>query len=302
MRAPRASTTDAKIVQSPLRAGEIFSAFDESEREDTWSKIRMIEGLIPSFHTFFRDVLYLENCANCVKRLTILSPGQSLSNAMKRRFTSVNQEPRQVKVQVTEDEFICRQGTPEDQADLGYLQIFAFAMRDWPDMPREPQKEDTQIKPPTEADSATLRNFADLAAELGFKSNQITDLQEFPGRPNALTEHPQSRLNPVTSRKGVHIKKRFRKQSTREFKEDRQFLFVNHLHNKRQEHGKTFTSFFVRKSVYLAFFGKPSAAHDIGQTGDHPQSVSGSLQGSGIDESNYLLNDNTNQSQRSQSM
>ena len=208
MRAPRASTTDAKILRSQLRAGEIFSAFDDSEREDIWSKLEMIEGLIPSIHTLFRDVLYLENCANCVKRLTTLSPGQSLSDAMKRRFTGVNQEPGQLKVQVTEDKFICRQGTPEDQADLGYRQIFAFAMRYWPDMPREPQKEDPQMKPPTKADSATIRNFADLAAELGFKSDQITDLKQYPGRGNAPTEHPHSRSSLVTSGKGVHINKR----------------------------------------------------------------------------------------------
>ncbi|KAH6721992.1 hypothetical protein BKA61DRAFT_451319, partial [Leptodontidium sp. MPI-SDFR-AT-0119] len=79
MRAPRASTTDAKILQSQLRAGEIFSAFDDSEREDIWSKLSMVEGLIPSLHTFFMDVLYLENCVNCVKRLTTLSARQSLS-------------------------------------------------------------------------------------------------------------------------------------------------------------------------------------------------------------------------------
>ncbi|KAH6696624.1 hypothetical protein BKA61DRAFT_710266 [Leptodontidium sp. MPI-SDFR-AT-0119] len=171
-------------------------------------------------------------------------------------------------------------------------------MRYWPDMPKA-QKEDTQMRPPTEADPATLRRFADLAAELGFKSDQITDWQEFPGRPNAPTEHLWSGPNLVTSGKGVLIKKRCGKPITLEFEEDQQFLFVNHLHDGRQDHGKNVTSFFVRKSIYLAFFGKPSAAHDIGQTGDPPQSVGGSPRGSGIGESNYSVNDNTNQSQRS---
>lgn len=74
----------------------------------------MIEGLLPSFYTLFRDVQYLEHCVNCVKRLTTLSPGQSISNTIKRRFTSVNQRQGQLKVQVTEDKFIYKQGTPED--------------------------------------------------------------------------------------------------------------------------------------------------------------------------------------------
>ncbi|PVH71507.1 hypothetical protein DL98DRAFT_435016, partial [Cadophora sp. DSE1049] len=102
------------------------------------NKLRIIEGLILLIHTFFKDVIYLENCVNYVKRLTTLSSGQSLLIVIKRRFTSVNQEPGQVKVQVTEDEFIYRQGTPEEQADLGYRQIYAFAMRYWPDMPKKP--------------------------------------------------------------------------------------------------------------------------------------------------------------------
>ncbi|KAH6696623.1 hypothetical protein BKA61DRAFT_441268, partial [Leptodontidium sp. MPI-SDFR-AT-0119] len=56
-----------------LRAGEIFSAVDDSKREDIWSKLSIVEGLIPSLYTFFIDVLYLENYVNCVKRLTTLS-------------------------------------------------------------------------------------------------------------------------------------------------------------------------------------------------------------------------------------
>ena len=102
----------------------------------------MVEGLIPLFYTLFRDVQYLEDCVNCVKRLIALSPGESLSNAIKRRFTGVNQRQGQLKIQVAEDKFIYRQGTPEDQVDFGCRQIHAFAMRNWPDMPKEPEIED----------------------------------------------------------------------------------------------------------------------------------------------------------------
>ncbi|XMA13640.1 hypothetical protein WAI453_006431 [Rhynchosporium graminicola] len=172
-------------------------------------------------------------------------------------------------------------------------------MRHWPDMPKKSQKEDPQIKTPTKADPAILRNFADLAAKLGFESDQITDLQQYSGCGNVPTESLQSRPSLVTAGKGVHVKKRYGKQSTREFNEDKQFLFINHLHDERQEQGTSVTSFFVRKSVYLAFFGKLSAKFDIGQPDETSQSVDGSPQGRGIDESNYSLDDNTNRSQRS---
>ncbi|CAG8978002.1 hypothetical protein HYALB_00000671 [Hymenoscyphus albidus] len=290
---------DAKMLRSQLRAGEIFRAFNDSEREDIWSRLQMIEGLIPSFYTLFRDVQYLEHCVNCVKRLTALSPQQTLSTSMKGRFTGVNQRQGQLKVQVAEDKFIYKHGTPQDQVDFGYRQIHAFAMRNWPNMPKEPGTEDPQMKTPIKADLDTLRRFADLAAELGFKSDQITNLQQHPESGNAPTEHPQSRPILVTSGKGVPVKKRCWKPSTREFKEDQQFLFINHLHDERQEQGSSVTSLFVRKSVYLAFFGKPSATHDIGQTDDPPQSVGGSPQASGIHESTFSPNDNTRQSERS---
>ena len=113
------------------------------------------------------------------------------------------------------------------------------------------------MKPPTKADSAILRNFADLAAELGFKSDQITDLKKYPGRGNAPKEHPQSRSNLVTAGKGVHISKRCGKPSTREFKEDRQFLFINHLRVAATARGQ-----FKRNSPASLNFQPPTCKLD----------------------------------------
>ena len=46
--------------------------------------------------------------------------------------------------------------------------------------------------------------------------------------------------------------------------QDRKFLFLPYLHNESEERGQEVTSFFVRRSVYLAFFGKPlDAAVDV---------------------------------------
>jgi len=90
----------------------------------------MVEGLIQLFYILFRDVQYLEDC---------MSPGQSLSNTMKQRFTGVNQRQGQLKLQVAEDKFIYRLGTPEDQIDFRCRQIHAFAIRNWPDIPKEPE-------------------------------------------------------------------------------------------------------------------------------------------------------------------
>ena len=39
--------------------------------------------------------------------------------------------------------------------------------------------------------------------------------------------------------------------------QDGKFLFIQHLHKESEERGEDVTSYFIRRSVYLAFFGKP---------------------------------------------
>ncbi|KFY02484.1 hypothetical protein V490_00485, partial [Pseudogymnoascus sp. VKM F-3557] len=56
MRAPGASTADAEFLRIRVRGGELFSAFDDWERDDIWSRLTCVEGLIPSLATFFKDI------------------------------------------------------------------------------------------------------------------------------------------------------------------------------------------------------------------------------------------------------
>src|SRR4051812_25643589 len=70
LRAPRASTRDARFLYIEIHGGRIFSAFSDPEREEIWRRLQMFEGLVPSLYTFFRDVLYLELLTNSVRRLT----------------------------------------------------------------------------------------------------------------------------------------------------------------------------------------------------------------------------------------
>jgi hypothetical protein len=75
LRAPRASTRDADDVRPMVLGGQIFSAFSESERKEIWAHLEIVEGLILSLHTFFRDIYYLNLCINCVKRLISIPHG-----------------------------------------------------------------------------------------------------------------------------------------------------------------------------------------------------------------------------------
>lgn len=74
--ASRASTSDAEELRGQVRGGKIIAAFNDQEREHILTKLLLVNGLIPSLHTFFRDLQYLQACVDCVKRLIVL--GESI--------------------------------------------------------------------------------------------------------------------------------------------------------------------------------------------------------------------------------
>ncbi|PVH67355.1 hypothetical protein DL98DRAFT_602298, partial [Cadophora sp. DSE1049] len=181
---------------------------------------------------------------------------KSLIEALQKRFTGVNQENDLIRIQRTEGTFVHREGNRADQIDYGIRQLFAFAMREYPSMPREPKEEDLLQQPRAHAVPSVLHCFADLASDLGFASDEITALKQL--GTDARRTYPRSRPILVTSGPGVALYVRCGKPRCRSSKADRNLLFVDHLHDTRQDQGDSITSFFVRKSVYLAFFGRPS--------------------------------------------
>ena len=165
LRAPGASTTDAQFLRNQGRA--IFSAFTDHERDQILDTLLMVDGLILTFSSFFRDLNYLELLVDCLKRLVTVLKRGSVCETIQSKYTGVNQQEGQVKIQVTEqvteDTFIYRPGTDADRVDLGWRQLVAFAMRHYPYMPRDLIRGDAVRKATTRADQAVLRQFADLA-------------------------------------------------------------------------------------------------------------------------------------------
>ena len=104
-----------------------------------------------------------------------------------------------------------------------------------------------------------LHEFADLAERLGFESAEITALKENPQMRDARNSSETSKPLLITDGAGVKKKRRCGLPSVEEYTKDSESLFINHLHNVDEEQGEGLTSFFVRKSIYLAFFGKPSS-------------------------------------------
>ncbi|KFY50098.1 hypothetical protein V495_00353 [Pseudogymnoascus sp. VKM F-4514 (FW-929)] len=125
-------------------------------------------------------------------------------------------------------------------------------------MPREGVREDRVKKTTPEADRAVLRLYADLAGQLGFDSSEIVALQQYPDARAMPADCSPSRPLLVTSGPGLPKPLRCGIPRCRAYEEDRGSLFIHHLHDERQEQGEGITSFFVRRSVYFAFSGRPT--------------------------------------------
>ena len=125
-------------------------------------------------------------------------------------------------------------------------------------MPRDLKGKELLARHTTNADRTVLREFADLAERLGFQSPEITALKEHPGARDSRNPSENSKPLLVTDGVGVKKKRRCGLPSMEEYVEGSESIFVNYLHDVDEEQGEGITSFFVRNSIYFAFFGKPS--------------------------------------------
>ena len=218
-----------------------------------------MDGLIPSLYALFENVNYLKALVDCMTRLVRPSPGDTVSTALFKAFSDTNQRPDRAVIQVTESSFMSSPASSADRADLGVRQLYAYAMRHYLQMPRDLKGKELLARHTTNADRTVLREFADLADRLGFESPEIIALKEHPPARNARDPSESSKPLLVTDGGGVKKKRRCGLPSVEEYVEDRESLFINHLHDVDEEQGEGITSFFVRKSIYSTFFGKPSS-------------------------------------------
>ena len=280
--APWVSTLDAKILRGKVLGGNIFCSFSQQEREGIWARLQVIHDLIPSLFTFFEDFKYFDTCTDCLKWLICLGPRDTVSTAMKQIYSGANQVTNSASVQETEFTFTSVPAGFTDQKDLGYRQLRAFAMRYYREIPKKPTGKDLLAKPRATADTAKLREMADLAAQLGFESPEITTLKQYPKSEDSMIITGSNRPFLVTDGPGEAKKERYGMPRIQNYEEDRKYLFISHLHDDRDEQGEGITSFFRLRSIYLKFLGIPEPVNAVGtminlDRPEHLVSVTGSL-------------------------
>ncbi|CAI7613159.1 unnamed protein product [Penicillium pancosmium] len=178
--APAASKTDAKKVEGLIVAGEAFQEFSKDERAAIWTKLSESEAcqsIIPSLFTFFRDVTYLQACADGIKQLVVLRKDQATVRAAMKRIYVPSQSAEGVQVQTSEKLFRDHACSTSETFELAYRQLWLFAMRHYPQLARKTTSKRVVAKANSgKPDGAVLYNLAILSQSLGFKSATAVDL------------------------------------------------------------------------------------------------------------------------------
>jgi hypothetical protein len=261
--------------------GQIFTEFSQPEREVIWGDLRSVGGLIPSLFTFFEDLKYLIACAGCLKQLLRPSRPDTVYTAFKRSFTYSNQVGNQYTLEVAESTFVVKPGQV-DRLDIGYRQLWLYAMRHYREIPKEAKSKLLAKVVVERADENILSALAVLANRVGFESAEIYDLKRRSSDSDIArnmllnTRRPdQYQYNNSTLEASVFSSPSLASDSLKtpqtrcgfpdedSYEQDRKSIFITHIHCDGEEEGEEITSFFVRRSVYLAFFGNIANAAKI---------------------------------------
>ena len=265
LKAPWASTTDARVLRDKILEGKIFSLFSQQERERIWTKLQDFKGVIPSLFEFFENLKCLESWTDCLKWLIILEPRETVFMAMKKILVDNNQGIDSAVVQESKTVFQTVPASPQYRLVLGYRQLYAFAMRYHRDIPKKPTRKDLLARPTPTVNATRLRQMAELARRLGFEPSEINALREHSGSVDFTATTGSHRPSLVTDGPGEAQRYRCGIPRIENYEENEAYLFIRHLHDNRHEQGEGITSFFRLRLTYLKFFSMPySIASDNG--------------------------------------
>jgi hypothetical protein len=168
---------------------------------------------------------------------------------------------------VDESNFAVTSGDSNDQIELGYRQIMAFAMRHLLEIPRRASDDYATVRPRLKASKALLYQFARLAFRLGFESPEIHALLIDEDDSEAPATSTSNGPLMVTSGSGVKLRRRCGLPLLDTFRNDCEFLFLHHLHDVQTDRGEGITSYFVLKATYFAFLGQSKSEIDLSPRG-----------------------------------
>lgn len=276
LKAPGASTSDAVLLFHQMQSGEIFKAFDLDYRLKIWARLQAAEGLIPTLWTFFEDFKYLQACANCVRRLITVPFRGTLYTAMNQSFSETSQKSECQALSLIHDE-----NNTQRQMNVHYRKVFLYAMRNLRELLpgstrielKQKEKKQLTMKEP---DVCILYGLADIAERLGFRSPEIIAIKaKFSSQAHAeiSIQTPKNKPTFVVDGSGESLERRCACPFILAYEQSKDFLTLDNMEVIDKSRGSSIHPVFVRRSVYLAYFGKlnylncvnRSAVPDIGE-------------------------------------
>ncbi|KAL5350973.1 hypothetical protein ACLOAV_004546 [Pseudogymnoascus australis] len=294
-RAPMVSLADKEDIVQGFRDGTIFGQVGEgATRMRLQRNVLAVNGMISSITTFFADTLYLEESHLAIK--VLIDPTTYQTRKALRLMWRGSQSNHVVLEYVDGLKEAANASIEEEgQFQIAYIQLWMFAMRNYPRLTNLFPKTDSKHKvSSTGPDPEWLRKFAAFAKALGFISKAINRLlEEDPDfvnvrdmlskarPPNKFVYDVQSQTRshcellrriqgtqaelewdttPVWTTEASKIKKkrRYGRSFERALEECKPTFF---LHNMFREpppsSGRYFTDLFVKRSMLRSFFQVP---------------------------------------------
>ncbi|KAM3533700.1 hypothetical protein MY4038_003015 [Beauveria bassiana] len=292
-KAPGASNHDRDTLLVCFRNRELFSNIPEQHRDGFWD--RTLEnsrvGLIPSLFTFFEDRKFLHRVSESMRyildvngRIGVVG---ALSSAFQNSANDSTMEP--CTIQWSDYHFTTIPGNQTTRKALGARQLWLYAFREYENLPPISRKKNLLAKSRTKFDEQVLYDFAVFALQLGFQTVKIDKIlsrsidcdiaeraldaarkpeaYEYDNKPQLITQM----VNMFAAAQPVSTKPLLEQQHAAEPRlpptryglpeatdhtRDKSLLFLPQM--KAASAGSVMnhvSSFFVRTSVYLAFFG-----------------------------------------------
>lgn len=304
--APGKCRSDAKTACGLVLSGQAFPEFSEEERRIIWTRMQSFDGLIPSLYTFFEDFKYLESCAHCIKRLFSPSSSSVRETMSSMFIPSLEEgllgsAAAECIIHTSESTVRRQPATDMERLETAYLQVWLYTMRHYPLMPPNPKKDCELLAKAARAkpDERAIYEMAELARQLGFRSKEIDAIiNSSPDHQIARSALLQARKpsryryddqqfellvsqivscfaeavpdqphvsNDLLADSAMTLQVRSGTPQIRTHEQDSPLLFFDRMYVDIAA-ADTITSFYVRRCVYFAFFGKPAQYAPTNQT------------------------------------
>ncbi|KAH0542481.1 hypothetical protein FGG08_003152 [Glutinoglossum americanum] len=167
LRTPMVSRKDSREIYAMMETVQLFpSVSDPAVRQTLLRNLSTISCLIPSMRVFLENLKYLEPCCNVLKGLMNFTQSSTIRQCLFKSYVA----PPCLLVETCEGKL--QSATATDNKLAAYLQLWIYAMRNFPEMVAvAPKKELGQEKPVVlEPNPKLWIEISKMAVSLGFRT------------------------------------------------------------------------------------------------------------------------------------